>query len=195
MRLSNQQQHVLALGILGILLLMIYSFVIAPVLTKYQTENQQIETLTDQLQRYKRLSDSRDYEAELLKKVKQDSPLKSFFLEGETRSVVSAKLQQKLKQVVAQTGGQIVSTQGLPQTTDNTQSIPGVTLKVQLKAGIDELKELLFAMETSRPGLYVENLSISSSPVRNSSYAKRQVMPPLDIRFNLTGYTTGKTEL
>lgn len=195
MRLSNQQQHVLALGILGILLLMIYSFVIAPVLTKYQTENQQIETLTDQLQRYKRLSDSREYETGLLKKVKQDSPLKSFFLEGETRSVVSAKLQQKLKQVVAQTGGQIVSTQGLPQTTGNTQSIPSVTLKVQLKAGIDELKELLFAMETSRPGLYVENLSISSSPVRNSSYAKRQVMPPLDIRFNLTGYTTGKTEL
>ncbi len=195
MQLSNQQQRILAWGILGVLLLLIYLLLIGPVLSKYQLENERIETLTDQLQRYQRLSDSKEGEKALLKQVKQDSPLNSFFLAGETRSVVSAKLQQNLKQIISQTGGQIVSTQGLPQTSDDYQSLPSVTLKVQLKAGIDELKLILFALETSRPGLYVENISISSTPVRNSSYAKKQVMRPLDIRFNLTGYTTGTDTL
>ncbi|MBN0987522.1 MULTISPECIES: type II secretion system protein GspM [Amphritea] len=195
MQLNKQQQRYLALGILATVLTLLYLLVIGPVISRYQQANDQIETLTFQLQRYQNLNNSRPNEEALLQQVKQDSPLRPYFLEGETRSVVSAKLQQHLKQLVARTGGQIVSTQGLPAEQSGDQLLRSITLKVQYKAGIDELKELLFALETSKPGLYVEDLSISSAPIRTSSYARRQVLPPLDIRFNLTGYTTGRETL
>ncbi|WP_428033788.1 type II secretion system protein GspM [Amphritea sp.] len=195
MQLNKPQQRYLALGILAILLTLLYLLIIGPVISHYQQANEQIETLTFQLQRYQNLNDNRPNEEALLQQVKQDSPLRAYFLEGETRSVVSAKLQQHLKQIVARTGGQIVSTQGLPSSQNNDQSLRSITLKVQYKAGIDELKALLFALETSKPGLYVEDLSISSAPIRTSSYARKQVLPPLDIRFNLTGYTTGREAL
>ncbi|WP_299203903.1 type II secretion system protein GspM [uncultured Amphritea sp.] len=195
MQLNKQQQRYLALGILAAVMILLYLLVIGPVVSRYQQANEQIETLTFQLQRYQNLNDSRPDEEDRLQQIKQDSPLSVYFFEGETRSVVSAKLQQHLKQIVGRTGGQIVSTQGLPSTQSGDQLLRSVTLKVQYKAGIDEFKELLFALETSKPGLYVEDLSISSAPIRTSSYARRQVLPPLDIRFNLTGYTTGKEAL
>lgn len=195
MQLNKQQQRYLALGILAAVLILLYLIVFGPVVSRYQQANDKIETLTFQLQRYHRLNNSRPHEEQLLQQVNQDSPLRAYFLEGETRSVVSAKLQQHLKQIVAKTGGQIVSTQGLPSSQSNEQLLRSITLKVQYKAGIDQLKELLFALETSKPGLYVENLSISSTPIRNSSYARKQVLPPLNIKFNLTGYTTGRDTL
>ncbi|BBB26773.1 type II secretion system protein GspM [Amphritea japonica] len=195
MQLNNQQQRNLALGILIAVLILLYLLVVSPTVSQYQQANDQIDSLTFQLQRYQRLNDSRPHEENLLLQVKQDSPLKAYFLEGETRSVVSAKLQQHLKQLVAGSGGQIVSTQGLPSSSNKEQLLRSITLKVHFKAGIDQLKELLFALETSKPGLYIENLSISSTPIRNSSYARRQVLPPLDIRFNLTGYSTGRDSL
>jgi len=192
-------QHYLALGILVLILGILYLLVISPLLERYHSANEQIGSLQFQLQRYHSINQSRSSEELLLESVKFKTPLKGYFLEGETHSVVSAKLQQHLKRLISEVGGQIISTQTLKQTgnsnTEGSDDLPSVTLKVQLKTSIDQLKEILYMLETSKPGLHVANITISSTPVRRSSYARKQVMQPLDVRFNLTGYTTGREVL
>lgn len=186
-QINPQHQRYLALTILIVLILLIHNFIISPVFNRYQQANAQIDSLQFQLQRYRHLAASQAGEEAQLQQVKYQTPLKEYLLDGATPSVISAKLQQHLKQLVASTGGRIVSTQGINSATDS--GLPSVTLKVQLKTSIDQLKELLFHIENSRPTLHIENLTITSTPVRSSSYARKQVIQPLNIRFNLTGYT------
>ena len=184
---SATQQRSLAVAILLLVLLLLYTLLINPVINRYQHANNQIDSLQFQLQRYQTLTASRADEEAQLRQVKEHTPLKGYFLKGATQSVASAKLQQHLKQLLANTGGQIVSMQGI--TTPGDSTLPSVTLKVQLKTSIDQLKELLYRLESNRPALSLENLSITSTPVRRSSYARKEVLLPLDVRFNLTGYT------
>ncbi len=112
------------------------------------------------------------------------------FLPETDRNAAEAALIQRLKQVM----NNHVKNEARCQST-GTQSYSGgeeevykrVTVQARLKCDLEPLAAVLQDLESGQPYLFVDNVMI----YRQQTYAPpgaKVVVPPLDVRFNLSGY-------
>lgn len=113
-------------------------------------------------------------EAELERERNNDET-KAFYFDAPTEALASARLQSELQQMVEAAGGQLTSRQILPADTD--EQPPKIRVRVRLRAETPALRDLLYAIETARPFMFVDQLSIRSlsrsTSTRSSSRARR----------------------
>ena len=181
-----------ALSLLGTVLavVLVVAGVVVPWFDRNQRYEEEIDKLTDQLGRYQRMLASLPGLQTTLEQIKADPALGSLYFEGETANLAAAALQNRLKQIVEGAGGALVSSQLLPTHDQSGNSTVNVSLR--LSCSTEELQEILYKIESARPLLFIDTLSVRSQQRRRSVTGRRgqppEVARDLSVRVDVYGY-------
>ena len=71
-----------------------------------------------------------------------------------------------------------------------------VTVNVRMRCGIEDLKKVLYSLETSVPMVIADEVTVIKPRTRRRRANKQdnQVQTALDIRFNMSGYLSTGSE-
>lgn len=85
---------------------------------------------------------------------------RKFFVKGTTAALAGADLQDVAKAVIEANNGRILSSQLLPHKDDS--GVRQVNATIQMTANIQNLRQILHAMEGREPYLFLDNLTVRS---------------------------------
>ncbi|WP_462329594.1 type II secretion system protein GspM [Thiohalocapsa halophila] len=150
----------------------------------------------DQLVRYQRLvATLPSLRAELAREQANDD-FKAFYFDAETPALAGARLQSEVQEMVRGAGARPISTQILP--VDEEEQPQRVRIRTQLQGTTDELLDLLYRIESARPFLFVDQMSIRSTTPRRSNVRRRvsrrssqREVGMLTVRLDIFGYILG----
>lgn len=198
--LSPTQSRILAIGILLLVLILLFSLVVGPLVNRFISDGETIDDLELQLARYQSLAAELESSQQQLQALQAENPAQDLYLPEQKAALASARLQQHLNRLLDQNGGQVISTQDLPLSRD--EPLTGVGIQVQIRAEIAQLVKLLYGLENSKPLLFVDELEIIGNPrlavpyraPRNSRVQQQLSLNSLNVRFALRGYTTPEVQ-
>jgi len=179
-----------AILILVIVLLLVYLTCFHWFILRHVEYGAQISELSEQLGRYQRVAAQRtDYET-ILQGLQNRKSDENLFLEGSDFNEAAAGMSERLSQMIslqAEDNCQIVSRQPVrPRVQERFEK---VTVNVRMRCGIDDLKKVLYALETGVPMVIADEVTIIKPRSRRRARApETEVGQPLDIRFNMSGY-------
>jgi general secretion pathway protein M len=110
-----------------------------------------------------------------------------FFLASNEPALASAELQRRVKLVIEQSGGTIVSSQMMGE--KNHQGVDQVVLRVQMRCGVEELQKVLHTLEAQSPVLLLDNILVAARPAGGIIPGKDKTsQQQLDVRFDVAGF-------
>ncbi len=169
-----------ALALLFIVLVLLTRLAVQPMAAAYANVGEDVATGQDALQRYQRIIAELPALKAAASRTARNRPLAPFLLAGSNASLAVANLQQRLQDSAERHNASIVTVRVLDPVTEGP--LERVVLQAQLKAGTQALRDLLFELESGRPYLFVESLTVH--PIRRS---RQQNAGGLDIRLTLAG--------
>jgi len=104
-------------------------------------------------------------------------------------------LRELIGEVVADSGGQLVSVQEYEA--DNLPGTRAIGLRAHLTGEAQNLSDILYALETARPAIFIDKLTVSTSRRSTARNSRRLRARPnskvarrnsLDIRLDLSAY-------
>jgi general secretion pathway protein M len=150
----------------------------------------------DQLSRYQRLVATLPGLRAELAREQENEDFKAFYFDAETPALAGARLQSEVQEMVRAAGARPISTQILP--VDENEQPPRVRIRTQFQGMTDELLEVLHRIESARPFLFVDQMSIRSTTPRPPSIRGRAVrrvtqthVGQLTVRLDVFGYSLG----
>jgi general secretion pathway protein M len=108
----------------------------------------------------------------------------SAFFTADTNVLAAAELQNQLRTLIGERRGTVASMNVVPTAEEGVFPTIGVTAILQ--CSIDCLMEMLYAVETQSPALFVDELSVQSLHQPGRVLPTRDV--ELEIRLTVTGY-------
>jgi len=187
------KQRWLALGLLGLVLLLIIFIVFVPLLSMGWEYHEQKQDLTFRLQRARQIVARKDSVIANIASIKKQYQEQNYFSTRDTEALASADLQKLIKSAISQTGGQLTSTQVLPQISDS--GFNRVTVKVRMSGDIETLRAVLHEIESSPQIMLIDQIDIR--PVRGKRNRKTRKIEPsnkLNINFQVAGFMRKKDE-
>jgi len=169
-----------ALGLLGVLLIVAVLFISS----LYRSSFGEVDNLQNLLSRYEKIIQR---EPELRKKLddmKQTNRTSRVLLTGANDALTGADLQERLKKLAASAGGILESTQML--SAEDEPPLQKITVRVQMSVNITALQRILYALETRRPYLFIENLDVKFLGNKSKNPNARQ--PNLKLIMDVAGY-------
>jgi general secretion pathway protein M len=183
-----------AILILVILLLLVYLSCFHWFILRHLEYSAEIGDLSEQLGRYQRVAAQRgDYET-LLQGLQNRKSDENLFLEGDDFNEAAAGMSERLSQMIsvqADDSCQIVSRQPVrPRVQERFEK---VTVNVRMRCGIEDLKKVLYALESGVPMVIADEVTVIKprSRRRRSNNREPEAGQLLDIRFNMSGYLRG----
>ena len=164
---------------------------------RFQAMKADYERDADQLFRYQRLvATLPGLRAELAREQANDD-FKAFYFDAETPALAGARLQSEVQERIRAAGARPISTQILP--VDADEQPPRVRIRIQLQGTTEELLDVLHHIESARPFLFVDQMSIRSTTPRAPAVSRRNIRRPivqrnlgeLTVRLDIFGYTLG----
>lgn len=185
---SNRLAAVL---ILVIVLLLVYLVGFHWFILRHLEYGGEIAGLSEQLGRYQQVAAQRGRYESLLQELRQRRSDANLFLEGSDFNEAAAGLSERLSQMIgiqAEDNCQIVSRQPVRPRVE--ERFERVTVNVRMRCGIDDLKKLLYALETGVPMVIADEVTVIKprSRSRRRGNEEPETGAPLDIRFNMSGY-------
>jgi general secretion pathway protein M len=184
------------------LLLLVALFVVFCLLVPlghfYIEKNKKIESLQQQLSRFEYLIANEGKINDELKRIDDLGSEGDLFLSGSKKSIASANLREFINEAVKRSGGQLVSSQDYES--DAVPSATAIGLRLQVSGEAQNLVDFLHEIESARPIIFIDDLSVSSSSFRvRSSRSSRIKDPPknrssLDVRMDVVGYLAGEAK-
>lgn len=183
----GERQHcALILGGLGLLLILALVLVIYPWWTRMQFYDKALDQAADHIQRYQRLLDSAPEQRKRLKHLRQQLKKRKYFVSAANPELAAAELQKRVKTIVAEASGKLVSTQKVD--TQGIDPIREIKIKVRMKGDVDALSRVLYELEGRLPVVTIDNVSIRSRRTVKGRRKNRVEGYELDISFELVGY-------
>jgi general secretion pathway protein M len=180
-----------AILVLVIVLLVVYLTCFHWFILRHLDYSAEIDELSGQLGRYQRVAAQRAEYETLLQGLQDRRSDENLFLEGGDFNEAAAGMSERLSQMIgiqAEDSCQIVSRQPVrPRVQERFQR---VTVNVRMRCGIEDLKKVLYALETGVPMVIADEVTIIKprSRSRRSRNQAPETGQPLDIRFNMSGY-------
>lgn len=185
--LTVSKSRLLALGLLLGVMTLLYLVIVAPLAGLAQEYNETAESAQFRLEKLRRVAAEKDSLIQRLEQVRADSQSDDSFLPRTTAALASAELQTQIKQAVGEAGGELTSTQVIPE--HHEERFTRVGVKVRMNGSTDVLKDVLYRFESARPFLFVENLNIRPIRVPRNPALKNQPVPDkLSVDFDVVGY-------
>lgn len=183
-RLSPRQHAAASLSILVLLLLAVYLGVIEPALKSRGEFRDRFEELQFQHARLNHSIERMQSLRSEIGRLKKTQPDQGGFLEEKPDALAAADLQNTIKDLVSNSGGNLISTQVVMN--QGKEIFPDIKLKVHMRGTINAMQKLFFDLGNNQPVLLMDNVLIQS---RNTG--TRRVRPDVDqleIRFDVTAY-------
>lgn len=109
------------------------------------------------------------------------------FLPTTTAALAAAELQTRIKEIVTQSGGELASTQVIPEKPED--NITRVGVKVRLNGSTQVLRNILHAFEAGKKALFIDNLNIRPIRIPVNPREKNTVVEDrLSVDFDVIGY-------
>jgi general secretion pathway protein M len=180
-----------AILIFVILLLLVYLTCFHWFILRHREYSEEIGELSVQLGRYQRVAAQRNDYENLLQELQDRKSDQNLFLEGTDFNEAAAGMSERLSQMIsiqAEDSCQIVSRQPVrPRVQERFEK---VTVNVRMRCGIEDLKKVLYSLETGVPLIIADEVTIIKprSRQRRVNIQQPQTGELLDIRFNMSGY-------
>ena len=178
---SRKMQRWLALGLLIAVVLIVSMILIVPLFSKglalYESKN----NLIFRLQQYERILATKNAVIASMAKIKQQHEQEGYFNSQETDALASAEMQAFIKKTIVDAGGQLSSTQALP--VSNKDKFSRITVKVRMTGNSQELRAVLYKIETSTPLIIIDQIDIR--PMRGAmNNTTRQIESSNELNVN-----------
>jgi len=183
--LTDRQRRLLALAILLIVLCIIYSITVVPVLIANQHYRETIagmESRLAQLQRAAAIGTSLQPQYEQLMRWKETD---SHYLKSNSAALAAAELQRLIKRIAVAQYAEVLSTQIL--TASQEQDLNRISLKVRIRGTLEKIVQVFYAIETSEPFMFLDNISVRAKSGRRGR-SKIPAPQRLDVDLELIGY-------
>lgn len=195
--LSKIQRQLLALLILGLLIISIYTLTAAPLMSLNRDYLDSIDQLEKRLQILQRKVATGNELRSRHDQLKQLLASNRHYLKSPSEALAAADLQGIIKRISISNRLQLQSTQILPAKKE--LDFTGITLNVRVRGKLANLVKVFHSLETGQPYLFIDNLSIRSriqhsrkinfeSAPQGQQKLKVNLVEMLDVRFDLTGY-------
>lgn len=156
-RLTRVQSRALAIGLLVAAVALALGVLLLPVVMLHKHYSDAIESLTDRLERYRRVAaQAPEYRAAL--EAMREKNGRSFFLRNTAPNLAGAELQELVRAAIEANGGRITTSQN--QAPKDEGRFKQITVNVQFFASTPNLQKILHAIETQQPYLVVENITM-----------------------------------
>tara|TARA_R110000822_G_scaffold59736_35_gene149228 strand:- start:5117 stop:5716 length:600 start_codon:yes stop_codon:yes gene_type:complete len=194
--LSPATSRFSAIAILLLIILFVVSYVLVPLGLFYVEKNETLQTLQHQLSRFEYLVAHEEKINTELKRIDDLGSKGDLFLSGNKKSIASANLREFINEAVKRSGGQLVSSQGYDA--DPVASATPIGLRLQVSGEAQNLVDFLHEIESARPIIFIDDLSVTSSSSRvRASTSRRNTTKPknrnsLDVRMDVVGYLAGE---
>jgi general secretion pathway protein M len=187
-RLTPAQKRVAALALAAAAAGLVYGGIVYPVLEAHRQFNQRIGDLGHRLGQYKRLAQDRAALQSTLEQHKRADAARNYYLAEHNPALAAAELQGLLKRAVDQARGELVSTQMTGG--QRAERSAEVSVKLQVRGDIRTLQRLLYSLESARPLLFVNQLSVSAAPLARTPKGPLQsAVKELVIILEVSAYT------
>ena len=179
--------RVTAVALLLGALLFLFIALIYPLISLQSDYRENLDRQRLKLRQAKQTLSLREPLNQRLESIKALSSSNETLLPTTTAALASADLQTRIKQVVSEAGGELSSTQVIPE--KNEEKVVRVGVKVRINANTPILRDVLYAFESGKPALFIDNLNIR--PIRVAGNPKDNGPGPedkLSIDFDVIGY-------
>ncbi len=187
---TQENNRLTAVLLFAITIILLYLVCFHWFIMRHLDYGNEISELSTQLGRFQQVAAQKPEYESLLQSLDNRESNENLFLEGGDFNEAAAEMSERLSQMIntqAEDTCQIVSRQPVrPRIQERFQK---VTVNVRMRCGIEDLKKVLYMLETSVPMVLTEELTIIKPRARrrtNSPAAQTQTT--LDIRFNMSGY-------
>lgn len=174
-----------ALSLLVFVIGALYLLIVSPVMEAYRSTNEASREALEQLARYELLSKTNPNRKADLEKLGRQQTQSGVYLAGDTDALAAAGLQEAVGAKIEQNGGKLRSMQILPVKTDG--DFKRVSVRVQLTATLESFFRVLYALESGKPYVFIDNLDVKNRQARKAKKDTDED-PELVIRFDLYGY-------
>jgi general secretion pathway protein M len=177
----------LALGLLGGILLALYLSVIGPLVSLAEEYDDTVGDLQFRLQRYRKIAAEKEGLLTRLEQIKTEGREDQSYLMRDTAALASADLQTLIKEAVSKAGGELTSTQVIPERKE--ERFTRIAVKVRMNGSTEVIREVLHSFESSTPFLFVQNLNVRPIRMPRSPASKQPQAPlKLSVDFDVVGY-------
>ncbi|HEB26794.1 MAG TPA: hypothetical protein ENI05_03310 [Porticoccus sp.] len=197
--LSPATSRFSAVSLLLLIILFVVFYLLVPLGHFYIEKNETLENLQQQLSRFEYLVANGDKINAELKRIDDLGSEGDLFLSGSKKSIASANLREFINEAVKRSGGQLVSSQDYEA--DAVPSATAIGLRLQVSGEAQNLVDFLHEIESARPIIFIDDLSVisSSSRVRASRSRHKKNIPlrkssSLDVRMDVVGYLAGEAK-
>jgi general secretion pathway protein M len=139
----------LALSLLVLALLAAAELTVAPLWRLHQAREARVDALREQALRFERLAAEAAARGALLRRLEQQRSLEALAFSEPNPALAAAALQGRLKSIVAQAGGKLLSTQAMPAV--ETGAYHRIAVRARLQASGDALPEIVYGIESAYP--------------------------------------------
>lgn len=186
-RLTTKQNRSLALLLLLVVVSAAVAAVVLPMWMLNTYYDNYLEEHTDRLKRYRRVMALRPAIEEATKAVETRAG-RQYYLKAASPALSAAELQGTVTKIIEANNGKIASSQALPAKDDGKAAEPvKVTISVQMSASIIPLLMILHTLETIRPYLFVDQLTVSANQGRGYRPVPG-VQPEYVVQLTVSGY-------
>jgi general secretion pathway protein M len=153
-----------AVGLLAAVIIVLYAAVVTPLVGLYTGYEEEIADLDHRIAQYRRVAANVPALRKALADLDNRRETTTYYLKNTRPTLATAELQSYVESLITRNGGKLVSTQVVPE--DKDQRFPRSAIRVNLRGSVDSLRDLLYALESGRPLVFIESLTVTTSATR-----------------------------
>lgn len=128
-------------------------------------------------------------------RLRNDRSLRRIYLEADSETLAGARVQSRITSLIEAAGATLVTTQVLNGS--DHDRFRRVTVRTQMRATVDQLRQIFHALETGRPYLFIDRLAVrtySRSSRRRRGAARDAAIGPdtLIVSYDVYGLLWGE---
>ena len=173
-----------ALLLLALTLGAAYYAGIGPMIADYRSNGEAIADAQELLDRFQHLAGTEAGLRENLTELKKRQAAQGYYLAKNTDALAAAALQEHVKGVIQESGGKIRSIQTLPGQDEG--NFRRIAIRLQMTMSTDSLARTFYALETSKPFLFLDNIDVQSRLAQPAGAGNAD--PVLVVAVDLYGY-------
>lgn len=164
--LNSLQQRWIALGLLFIMIISVATLIIVPWLSALSEIHDDIDAQVLRIKRYQRVIASREEVLSDIEQGRKDINALNYFNAQTSSSLATAELQNTIKTMTIEAGGELSSSQVLPN--KDQDGLLLIAVKVKLTSNMQRLRSLLYAIETAKPLMIIEGITVLPAPKKRN---------------------------
>lgn len=191
---EKQRRRWLAVGLLVALLVLVGGLLGVPLLGKFFELDEEQDALEFKLQQYQRILATKASVLDAIDRLKEQHDQQGYFINQETDALASAEMQELLKKIIVDAGGQLSSTQAIPSTASKLD-FKSISVRVRMTASSNVLRTILYSIENATPFIVIDQIDIRPlHGVRNP--ITRQIGPSnsLSVNFQAVSFMRKKPD-